>query len=70
MYNPDDYRHHKQEFIKTLLKGKVNSQEVSFLAAVTGIPILVLYTFILEELPDYKEMAEENLTRLKKFYGV
>lgn len=70
MYNKEDYRHRKPELMNILKKDIINGQSVSFVASVTGIPIIVLYEFIKEDMPDLKDFTESNLIRLRTFYGV
>lgn len=50
-------------FVKT--KGV---DKISVYSASTSIPLIVIYTYILEELPEYKELAENKIKMLKEFY--
>lgn len=52
-------------FVKT--KGV---DKISVYSASTSIPLIVIYTYIAEELPEYKELAENKIKMLKEFYGV
>ena len=52
-------------FVKT--KGV---DKISVYSASTSIPLIVIYTYILEELPEYKELAENKIKMLREFYGI
>lgn len=71
MHNPDDYRHQKEELLIMIDKneGGITAQSISFLAAVTGVPLVVLYTFIMEDKPEYAQFSKDNIKRIEKFYG-
>jgi len=70
VHNPDDYRHQKKELLTIITKEeKITAQSISFLAGVTGVPLVVLYTFLMEDMPEYEQFAKDNITRIERFYG-
>lgn len=74
MWKKSDYIGSKAEVIKVLKKGleKGNSiqDEVSTVAQGFGLPLIVIYEFVIEELPEYKEECETKIAELKSFYGI
>lgn len=50
-------------------EGGITAQSISFLAAVTGVPLVVLYTFIMEDKPEYAQFSKDNIKRIEGFYG-
>jgi hypothetical protein len=49
---------------------KVNGvDKVSLYSATTFIPLIPIYTFIMEEIPEHTELCESKLKNLREFYG-
>lgn len=46
------------------------AKKISTYSATTFIPLLVIYAFVLEDIPEMKEIAESKIAELKKFYGI
>lgn len=44
--------------------------KISTYSASTSIPLIVIYTYILEDLSEYKELAENKIKELKYFYDI
>lgn len=42
---------------------------VSIYSATTFIPLVAIYTFLLEEFPEHKELCNRKLKELEEFYG-
>jgi hypothetical protein len=43
--------------------------KVSIYSATTFIPLVAIYTFLLEDFPEHKELCEKKLKELEEFYG-
>lgn len=43
--------------------------KVSLYSATTFIPLIPIYVFIMEEMPEHKELCETKLKALMEFYG-
>jgi hypothetical protein len=43
--------------------------KVSIYSATTFIPLVAIYTFLLEEFPEFKHTCEQKLKELEEFYG-
>lgn len=69
MFNPEDYRHLKHIIISHFTKKGIDSEKVSEYSSLTGVPVVVLYTYIKEEFPEQGEFCDERIKKLKEFYG-
>lgn len=69
MWNPDDYRHRKKEILKILEDYDIMT-EVPFVTTFLGVPLIVIWTFIEEDMEEYREFASSEKKRLKEFYGI
>lgn len=69
MHNPEDYRQFKNKVISYLNKNKVDVNSITEYAVLVGIPLTVIYTFVIEEFPEKKEYCEQKIKELKDFYG-
>ena len=58
----------QKKLILTYVKEK-GINKVSEYCATTMIPLIVVYTFISEEMEEHKEFAENKLKELREFYG-
>lgn len=45
-------------------------EKVALYSATTFIPLAAIYTFILEDIPEHKELCERKLKELEEFYGL
>lgn len=43
--------------------------KVALYSATTFIPLIPIYTFIMEDLPEHDELCESKLKSLREFYG-
>lgn len=68
MHNPDDYRHLKKEAVSIIKKKGINTNSISEYSVLSMIPLVVIYTFIKEEIPEYEEFCNEQIERISKFY--
>lgn len=62
------FRKQKQYIIDYVTKSGVKN--ISLYSASTGIPLIVIYTYVAEEYPEYKELAEQKIKSLREFYGL
>jgi hypothetical protein len=44
--------------------------KVSIYSATTFIPLVAIYTFLLEDFPEHQELCEKKLKELEEFYGM
>ena len=44
--------------------------EVAFVTTFLGVPLVVIWTFIEEDMEEYREFAKSEKKRLKEFYGI
>lgn len=61
-----DFKHLKNSFLKQL-KGRVH--KVTEICALTGIPLLVGWTFVKEKFPEHLEKANIEIEKIRRFYG-
>lgn len=69
MHNPEDYRHLKKRVIIYLEKKGIDNNSITEYAVLVGIPLTVIYSFIIEEYPEQKDYCEQRIKELKEFYG-
>lgn len=62
------FRKQKQYIIDYVAKSGVKN--ISLYSASTGIPLIVIYTYVAEEYAEYRELAEEKIKSLREFYGI
>lgn len=62
------FRPQKQIIIAYVKKHGV--EKISTYSATTFIPLIVIYTFLGEDVVEYRELAEEKIQGLKEFYGI
>ena len=70
MFNPDDYRHSKEGIIKYFEKNGVDHGTISEYAATTMIPITVICTFIMEDMPEHEKLCKEKIKQIQDFLGL
>jgi hypothetical protein len=70
MYNPNDYRHLKDDIIGILNREPVTGQSVAMLGCALGVPLIVIWTYVGEDMPEKKDEADEHIERLRAFYGI
>jgi hypothetical protein len=44
--------------------------KIAIYSATTFIPLVAIYTFILEDMPEHIELCERKLKELEEFYGL
>ena len=69
LFNPEDFRSQKEAVIKNFKKKGVDSGLIAEYCALAGIPITVVCTFIIEEMPEHKEELEERIKSINEFFG-
>ena len=69
LFNPDDFRSQKEAVIKYFKKKGVDTGLIAEFCALAGIPITVVCTFIVEEMPEYKEELNEKIREINEFFG-
>lgn len=60
------FRNQKKNIIKFITDKGID--KVSTYCATTMIPLIVVYTFILEDMTEHRELASRKLEELRKFY--
>ena len=45
-------------------------EKISLYSATTFIPLIAIYTFVLEDLPQHSELCLAKLKELEEFYGL
>ena len=61
-------RSQKDVIIKYFTKHNVD--KIAIYSATTFIPLVAIYTFILEDIPEHRELCERKLKELEEFYGL
>lgn len=68
MFNKEDYRHLKSQIIVKIKKDGI--EVVPEYAALTGVPLIVQYELILEDMPEHKEYCENQIKLLREFFQI
>ena len=74
MFNPDDFRNTKPDLLKIIkkeiTKGKEMVEAVTTIGQAYGVPFTCIYTYVMEEMPEYTETCKVKIKELNDFYGV
>lgn len=68
MYDKEDYRANKKSIMKHYEKNGFNG--MSSYSAMTGIPIIVVYEYIMEDYPELSDMVKERIKIINDFFGI
>lgn len=60
-------RPQKETIIKYIKKNGVD--KISLYSATTGLPLIAIYTFVFEDLPEHDMICKKKLKELREFYG-
>ena len=69
MHYYKDFIKQKDGIIKAIKKKGFSPENVSGYSGDTGIPLTVIYEFIMQELVEYRDICIREITRLDEFYG-
>lgn len=69
LHNPDDFRNRKDIIIRYFKKNGVTSGNISEYCSLCMIPITVVCTFIIEDMPEHSELCQEKIKAIEDFYG-
>jgi hypothetical protein len=61
-------RPQKDIIIKYFMLNPVD--KVSMYSATSHIPLIAIYTFLLEDFPEHKELCDKKIKELEDFYGI
>ena len=74
MFNPEDFRKNKPELLKLIARdlesGKELTSSVTSIAQAYGVPLVCIYTFVMEEWPEHVETCEMKIKQLNEFMGI
>ena len=70
MYRRQDFIGQKEIIIKHFKKKGVSSDTVSEYSTLTGIPLVIIYEFISEEMPEHSKLCKKKIKEINEFYGV
>lgn len=70
MYNREDFIGQKHLVIKHFKKKGVSSDTVSEYCTLTGLPLVIVYEFIMEEMPEHSKLCKKKIKEINDFYGV
>lgn len=67
MQSKEDFRRVKNEFIKMIEKNGFDY--ITTYCTLSGLPLIPAYEFIKEDYPEKTKWCDDNIKRLKEFYG-
>lgn len=70
MWNSKDFLNQKEGVIKYFKKKGVDSSTVSEYCSMVGLPLIVVYEFIGDEMSEYKDFCNDKIHGIKDFYGI
>ena len=74
MFNPEDFRKTKPDLLKIIKrdidKGKGLIESVSTIAQAYGVPLVCIYQYIIEDMPEHTATCEMKIKQLNEFMGV
>lgn len=59
----------QKQYIVNYVKNK-GVEKISLYSATTSIPLIAIYTFVKEDLPEYTELCDSKIKELEDFYGL
>ena len=62
------FRPQKETILNYVIKH--GAEKISTYSATTMIPLIVIYTYIVEDIEELRELAEGKLVELKEFYDL
>ena len=62
------YKNIKPDLIKYVKKEGI--EKINSYAVLSGIPLIIVYTYIAEEFDQYKDFCYNKIEQLKQFYGI
>ena len=68
MFNLDDYEHLRKNTIKHFKKKGYSRENVAEYSSLTGTPLVVIYEFIAQDLPENKKDCEEQIKFIKEYF--
>ena len=69
MHNSKDYRSRKKAIIDHFKKKGVTRSGITEYCMLSFVPITVVCEFIIEDMPEHKELCEIIIHELEEFYG-
>lgn len=70
MWKTKDFIGQRDTVLKYFRKKPVDSSTVSEYCSMVGLPLIVVYDFIREDMPEYKEFCNNKIHGIKEFYGI
>lgn len=70
MWETKDFIGQRDTVLKYFRKKPVDSSTVSEYCSMVGLPLIVVYDFIREEMPEYREFCDKKIHGIKEFYGI
>lgn len=62
----EDFRSRKSHILKHIKKEGIDA--ITLYCTLSGVPLIAAYTFIMEDMPEYKEICEKKIQSLINFY--
>jgi len=69
LFDTKDFKSQKDAIIKNFKKKEVTSGNIAEYCSLSGIPITVVCIFIMEEMPEHKELCERKIREINEFFG-
>ena len=74
MFNPEDFRNTKPDLMKIIVRelnaGKSLIASVTSLAQGYGIPLVCIYAYVMEDMPEHTETCKMKIKQLNDYMGV
>ena len=70
MFNIKDFKKHREMILKHFTNKGFSVSKVSEFSTMTGIPLVVVYTMISDEFEEHRDICEEKIANINKFYGI
>ncbi len=70
MWKASEFVEQKKGLFSHIEKKGFSSSIIAEFCAMSGIPVIVAYQFIMEDFPEHLEFCQEKIARVKDFYGI
>jgi hypothetical protein len=74
VFDPKDFRNTKPDLMKIikrdLAKGNSLVETVTTMGQAYGVPLVCIYLYVSEDMPEHTELCNAKIKQLNDFYGV
>lgn len=70
MFNKKDFLQRRSDILDYFNKKEITEDNIAEYCSLSGIPIIIVCEFILEEHPEHRRMCLNKMNQIREFFGV